>query len=165
MAYSYFNRLSKAQQRIYLASDKVTVIKLSNIEELRQNTNELCQILPQANVVLVEDCCQRLSDQICGALKLASARIHVLERRPHNNYGELHGLYEPVDQGRPRGQVYVWMRTAKRQQIVAFKTFLRTLIHELCHHLDYEYLRLADSYHTQGFFQRESSIYKQLVLN
>lgn len=165
MAYSYFNRLSKTQQRIYLASDKITAIKLSNIAELRQHTNELSQILPQANVVQVEDCCQRLSDQICVVLELASVRIHVLERRPHNNYGELHGLYEPVDQGRPRGQIYVWMRTAKRQQIVAFKTFLRTLIHELCHHLDYEYLRLADSYHTQGFFQRESSIYKQLVLN
>jgi hypothetical protein len=42
--------------------------------------------------------------------------------------------------------------------VVAFRTFLRTLLHEVCHHLDYTYLRLPDSFHTQGFFQRESSL-------
>jgi len=29
------------------------------------------------------------------------------------------------------------MRTARHKKIVAFKTFLRTLLHELCHHLDF----------------------------
>jgi hypothetical protein len=29
--------------------------------------------------------------------------------------------------------------------------------------LDYRYLRLADSFHTQGFYQRESSLFHQLV--
>ena len=28
----------------------------------------------------------------------------------------------------------------------------------------YELYRLEDSYHTEGFFKRESSLYKQLVL-
>ena len=165
MSYAYFNRLNKSQKKIYLASDKITRIKLSNIKDIQNNATKIAQVLPNANAIEVEQCCQDLTDRICVELKLASARIHVLERRPHNNYGELHGLYEPVDQGRARGQIYVWMRTAKRQQVVAFKTFLRTLIHELCHHLDYEYLKLADSFHTQGFFQRESSIYKQLIVN
>ena len=86
----------------------------------------------------------------------------MLERRPHNDYGELHGLYEPVERTRPRAKIYVWMRTAKRQQVVAFKTYLRTLIHEFCHHLDFEYYKFEDSFHTKGFFQRESSIVKQL---
>ena len=47
--------------------------------------------------------------------------------------------------------------------MVAFKTFLRTLLHEVCHHLDYMHLRLQDSFHTQSFFQRESSLFYQLV--
>ena len=47
--------------------------------------------------------------------------------------------------------------------MVAFRTFLRTLLHELGHHLDYEYLRLAESFHTEGFFRRESSLFRQLV--
>jgi hypothetical protein len=46
---------------------------------------------------------------------------------------------------------------------VAFRTFLRTLLHEIGHHLDYEYLKLADSFHTEGFFRRESSLFTQLV--
>jgi hypothetical protein len=55
------------------------------------------------------------------------------------------------------------MLTAKRGQIVAFKTFLRTLLHEICHHLDYALLRLRDSLHTQGFYQRESSLFRELT--
>jgi hypothetical protein len=35
------------------------------------------------------------------------------------------------------------MRTAAHKRVVAFRTFLRTLLHELCHHLDYEWLGLA----------------------
>jgi len=30
-------------------------------------------------------------------------------------------------------------------------------------HLDYEHLRLPDSFHTEGFFKRESSLFYQLV--
>ena len=42
-------------------------------------------------------------------------------------------------------------------QVVAFRTFLRTLIHELCHHLDYELFLLEETFHTEGFYKRESS--------
>ena len=59
--------------------------------------------------------------------------------------------------------VKVWMRTAQQRRVVAFRTFLRTLLHELCHHLDYVLLGLEDSFHTEGFFKRESSLFKQLV--
>ena len=38
-----------------------------------------------------------------------------------------------------------------------------TLLHELCHHLDYHALKLADSLHTEGFFRRESDLFRQLV--
>ena len=55
------------------------------------------------------------------------------------------------------------MRTAKRGQVVAFRTFLRTLLHEVCHHLDYTYFQLRESYHTEGFFQRESSLFRVIV--
>jgi hypothetical protein len=55
------------------------------------------------------------------------------------------------------------MRTAQRHQVVRFRTFLRTLLHELCHHLDYELLELPDSFHTDGFYRRESSLLRQLL--
>jgi hypothetical protein len=55
------------------------------------------------------------------------------------------------------------MRTARYKRVVAFRTFLRTLLHEIGHHLDYHCLKLSDSFHTEGFFRRESSLFRQLV--
>src|SRR5688572_33442180 len=55
------------------------------------------------------------------------------------------------------------MRTAKQKRVVAFRTYLRTLLHEVGHHVDYTGLRLEDSYHTEGFYKRESSLFHQLV--
>ena len=54
------------------------------------------------------------------------------------------------------------MRTAAFERVVAHRSFLRTLMHEACHHLDYELLDLEDSFHTAGFFQRESSLMRQI---
>jgi hypothetical protein len=89
-------------------------------------------------------------------------RVRVLAKRPSDDWEELHGLYQPEEDGKS-AEITVWMRTAKRQQVVAFRTFLRTLLHELCHHLDYEHLKLDESFHTEGFYKRESSLFKQLV--
>jgi hypothetical protein len=35
-------------------------------------------------------------------------------------------------------------------------------LHEVVHHLDYTLLGLGESFHTDGFFQRESSLVRQL---
>ena len=37
------------------------------------------------------------------------------------------------------------------------------LLHELCHHLDYELLDLEESFHTEGFYKRESNLFHQLM--
>jgi hypothetical protein len=55
------------------------------------------------------------------------------------------------------------MRTAAHGKIVSFRTFLRTLLHELVHHLDVTVFGLDDSFHTEGFFRRESSLVRQLL--
>jgi len=101
---------------------------------------------------------QRIADGICTAFRVSRVRVKVAERRPHDQRGELHGLYTPG----PTDTITLWMFTAKRAQVVAARTFLRTLLHELCHHLDYTHLQLRDSLHTQGFYQRESSLFAVL---
>jgi hypothetical protein len=35
-------------------------------------------------------------------------------------------------------------------------------MHEIGHYMDYALLKLEDSYHTQGFFKRESSLVRTL---
>jgi hypothetical protein len=39
---------------------------------------------------------------------------------------------------------------------------VRRAASELCHHLDYTLLGLDDSFHTEGFFRRESHLFTQL---
>jgi len=46
---------------------------------------------------------------------------------------------------------------------VKFRTFLRTLVHELAHHLDYELYKLAETFHTEGFYARESALMHDLL--
>jgi len=109
----------------------------------------------------VQALAQRISDGICASLAVSPVRVRVAARRPPLRGGELQGLYTPAN-GRDRDLITVWMLTAKRGQVVAFRTFLRTLLHELCHHLDYTLLHLRESLHTQGFYQRESSLFHAL---
>lgn len=143
------------------------LVNLNNVYQIKQSLTELDDQLSQASMARVESASQRLLDSICRQIKKGKKhvpvlRVHVLGVRPCDDYAELHGLYEPADSGRYRARMYIWMRTAKRHKVVAFKTFVRTLIHELCHHLDYEYYQLQESPHTKGFYRRESYLVKQL---
>jgi hypothetical protein len=99
--------------------------------------------------------------ELTTRLEVPRVRVRVLSVRPSGQWGELHGLYQPYEDGTPP-LITVWMRTVARKQVVAFKTFLRTLLHELCHHLDYELYKLPETLHTEGFYKRESSLLAQL---
>ncbi len=162
MPFAYYERLSPERKRIYRASDAVGEIALPRPGELRPLAAALERALAAGERAAVERAVQRLANGICDQLGVRRAAVTVLERRPHAHWGELHGLYEPARPPRhPR--VTLWMRTAKRRRVVAFRTFLRTLLHELVHHLDYTLLRLPDSLHTEGFYRRESSLFRQLA--
>ena len=158
MVYGYYHRLNIYQKAIYRKSDAIERIKLNHPESIRQSIIVMQDVLVTEHRKQTEQACQAIIDNLTSDLKVVNARIKVLSARPSHNWGELHGLYEPSD-----ARITVWMRTAKHKKVVAFRTFLRTILHELCHHLDYELLKLPDSYHTEGFFKRESSLFKQLV--
>ena len=106
---------------------------------------------------MVQKGCQALIDALAEGFDVPPIDVHVLAARPSDVDGELHGLYEP-DEEIDTARISVWMRTAQRKQVVAFKSFLRTLVHEFLHHLDYEHFKLAETFHTEGFYKRESSL-------
>lgn len=162
MPFAYYERLTRAQQRVYRQSDEVTVIRLPQAGVLAPLVDGLAQALAREDRAGTQAAADRLLAGIAADPKVAPLRAEVLAVRPSRNWGELHGLYTPAAQGRP-ARATVWMRTAQRRQVVKFRTFLRTLLHELCHHLDYELLELADSFHTEGFYKRESSLLRQLL--
>ena len=163
MPFAYFERLSRRQQGIYLRSDKITAVPLPGAEALRPLVGELGAALESGDRALTESACQLLANGLGRALGLPPVRVTVLAARPHAKWGELHGLYESTGKPGQPPTITLWMRTARQKRVVAFRTFLRTLLHEMGHHLDYTLLKLGDSLHTQGFYQRESHLFHQLV--
>ncbi len=162
MPFSYYRRLTRAQQRVYQQSDGVAAIRLPGAKDLRPLADALAAALASEDRARVQSAADRLLAGMTAALKVPPLRTQVLAVRPSKSWGELHGLYTPAGQGRV-ACVTLWMRTAQRHQTVKFRTFLRTLLHELGHHLDYELLGLRDSFHTEGFYKRESSLLHQLL--
>jgi hypothetical protein len=157
--FDYYKRLTARQKREYRKSDEISTIRLPNPEWFPPSVRSLEDALVSGDHRLTQKRSQQLVSAIITALGIRPLKVVVLQKRPSANWGELQGLYEP---GEP-DKITVWMRTAKRKQVVAFKTFLRTLLHEVGHHLDYELLGLRETFHTEGFFKRESSLFHQLV--
>jgi hypothetical protein len=161
---------TREQRRQYDRSNAVASIPVRVSPRLRRAVELLETCLDDAarqktcgrtELRRTEELAQLVSDELCRALRVRLPNVKVRGKRPLNGSGELHGLFTTG----PRRDdcIQVWMLTAKRQQVVKFKTFLRTLVHEVCHHLDYVLLGLRDSFHTDGFFKRESSLVHQLL--
>jgi hypothetical protein len=159
--FSYYRKLTKGQKAVYDKSDKIKWVKLPNAERFYQAVEALEKGLGADDREAVADASERIVYGLCRTLNVPQMRIRVLATRPSKSSGELHGLYE-WEEGH-KATITVWMRTAKQKNVVAFRSFLRTIIHEFLHHLDYNLLRLEDSFHTKGFYSRESSIAKQLL--
>ena len=161
MPFSYYDKLSAREKAIYRQSDGVAWITLPAAEGLGPTVEELKAALAADDRTAVQRAVAGLCLGITERLAVPPVDVQVLAVRPTLSSAELHGLYTRDGVRRPR--IQVWMRTVHHKRVVAFRTFLRTLLHEVIHHLDYTYLKLADSYHTEGFFKRESSLFKQLV--
>ena len=161
MPFAYYERLTRAQQKIYRASDAVTEIRLERPAKLHPLVAALEAALSTEERGATQAATERLIHGLTDALAVPRVTVEVLAARPHAQWGELHGLYTVKAGGRPK--IQLWMRTAKQKRVVAFRTFVRTMLHEVGHHIDYTVLRLADSFHTEGFYKRESSLFYQLV--
>jgi hypothetical protein len=162
VAFAYYSRLTPAQQRVYRQSDGVTSLQLPRPAELWPVVARLGEALALEDRGRVELVSGELLSGLTAAFGVRACRLMVRSARPHGRWGELQGLYTTGTRLRPP-TVELWMRTARQRRVVAFRTYVRTLLHELCHHLDYAHLRLRDSFHTQGFYSRESSLVHQLL--
>jgi hypothetical protein len=147
-------------QRCYLKSDAIASFEgfAADGGAMRALAN-LQNALQAGTLRQVQDCAFALMTELCRCFGVAAIRVEVRGVRPHNARGELHGLFRL---SKPP-EILLWMRTAQRHEVVKPRTFLRTLLHELCHYLDYALLKLEDSYHTMGFFKRESFLVRTLI--
>lgn len=163
MPFAYFDKLTAARKRTYRRSDAILRVAIPDAGALVAFARAVGPALEAADRPGVERACQALADGLNARLATPAVRVRVLERRPADSGGELQGLYEPDEVTGGTARITVWMRTAQRRQVVKFRTFLRTLVHEVCHHLDYELYKLPETFHTEGFYARESTMMRELL--
>jgi hypothetical protein len=162
LVFDYYNRLSARKQSIYRQSDAIVAIRLPDPLLLQAPAGALAGALAAEDRSKVQKLSQQIADGIIAQLQVPPLRIQVLAVRPSDDWGELHGLYLP-EENEKTAKIQLWMRTAKHKRVVAYKSYMRTLLHELCHHLDYELYKFPETFHTEGFYNRESSLFHQLV--
>jgi hypothetical protein len=104
---------------------------------------------------------QQLLDVLDDAAGLPPCKLTVVDRpqRHRTRGGKLelktYGYYRIAWETRPhKGTIRIYNLTAIRQQVLAPKVFLETLLHEWVHHYDFTGLQLDKSPHTSGFFAR-----------
>lgn len=163
----FYRRLSAEQKREYDRSDERRGLPLLPAPVLGVAAEELVRAIASESPARTRRAAQRLVDEICARLSARSPRrvpraprVKVLRTRPRMAKSEFHGLYTRFDGG--ESEIKVWMFTAAHGRVVKPRTFLRTLLHEVCHHVDMTLLDLPHSLHTLGFHARESSLLHSL---
>lgn len=162
MRFAYYRKLSAEQKATYRKSDEISALRVPDLEILRTHVRQLEAALASGQRLVTAKAASALVLALCHQLGAPPVKVTVRTVRPEIRGGELHGLYHFADDGKtPR--IDVWMRTVAHERVVRFRTFLRTLLHEVVHHLDVTLLGLDESFHTEGFFRRESSLVRQLA--
>jgi hypothetical protein len=143
----------------FLESDRHRILELPEVELLTAAAKFLESSLEEGTSKTVRQACGAFLKEAAEFYRVEIPEIRVLAARPiRTREGgwatELFGDYSPDS-----GLIRVWMRTAVRKQVTSFGTFLSTLCHEFCHHLDYQRFGYPDSWHTRGFYERAAALY------
>src|SRR4051794_41150951 len=122
MPFAYYQRLSSARQRTYRKSDAIGSLALPEGVQVGATVALIRDALLREDVKGVRQASQHLVDSLATAFRVPPITMRVLARRPAEREGELYGLYEPEDRS-TSARITVWMRTAQRKQVVAFRTY------------------------------------------
>jgi hypothetical protein len=141
----------------FLESDRNKAIDLPHDGRLTAGAKSIELSLEHSKAV--REACTGFLNAAADFYRIQTPGIRVLAARPIRSReggwsSELFGDYHPETH-----LIRIWMRTAIRKQVTSFGTFLSTLCHEFCHHLDYQKFGYADSWHTRGFYERTAAIY------
>lgn len=161
MPFPYYANLSAAKKKVYRKSDAISRIPLKKPDAIHPFSKKLKVALESNARRDVAKHASAICRMVCADLNIVSPTVKIRASRLSSATSELHGLYEWTEGERP--VISVWMKTAAKKQVVAFKSFIRTVLHELCHHVDYIYYKFDDSLHTEGFFKREARLYREVV--
>jgi len=146
----------------FLESDRLTSLAVPHDDRLPALARSIESAMKDGKSTLFRQACTELLTLAADLYKVQRPEVRVLAARPlrvrEGGWAtELFGDYSPE-----AILIRVWMRTAVRKQVTSFGTFLSTLCHEFCHHLDYQHFRFRDSWHTRGFYERTGVLYHHM---
>lgn len=149
----------KANRAGFLESDRIRTLDLPpQNESLLAIAQSIERAMKAGATADVRRACADFLKAASEFYKVPDCAIRVLAARPlrvrESWSTELFGDYTPETM-----LIRVWMRTAVRNEVTSFGTFLSTLCHEFCHHLDYQKFEFHDSWHTRGFYERTAALY------
>src|SRR5689334_15285311 len=99
MPFAYFDRLSAPRKAVYLRSDAIERVALPAGAPLTPIVQQIEEELQAERRKEVEAAARALVSELVRRLKVPPVRVKVLTVRPSGNWGELHGLYEPEEDG------------------------------------------------------------------
>ena len=142
----------------FAESDRLRTLEVPRDDRLQASANSIASAMQSDKVSAVRQECSAFLSVASSFYKVRQPSIRVLAARPlrarEGSSIELCGDYDPETM-----LIRLWMRTAIRKQVTSFGTFLSTLCHEFCHHLDCQRFGFHETWHTRGFYARTAALY------
>ena len=140
-------------------SDRLTSFALPPDPELSRLAQSIESVMKEGACAEVAQACSEFLRAAASFYGVRPPEVRALAARPLRvREGglqiELFGDYSLRD-----ARIRIWTRTAVRKQVTSFGTFLSTLCHEFCHHLDCQKFGFGQSPHTRGFYERTALLY------
>jgi hypothetical protein len=146
----------KKNRNLFTESDRLNTLRVPQDDRLRRIATAIEAAMNTGQTKEVQRVSREFLDMAADFYQVRQCDLRVLAARPlrvrERSTIELFGDYHP-----DTILIRVWMKTAVRKEVTSFGTFLSTLCHEFCHHLDFQ--RFLNSWHTRGFYERTASLY------
>lgn len=142
------------KDKSYIKSNEIIEVKLKAFKNSFSKDIILCG----ESITDRQKVSQKCLNYLCDKFKIEKVKLTVLnkpQRKKAN--GKTLGFYTVG-----RNHITIYNLTATTQKTVSIKTFYDTLLHEFMHHYDYKVLKLENSLHTSGFYQRISDLKNKL---
>jgi hypothetical protein len=125
-------------------SERINTLDLPPDDRLPAIAKSIELTIKAEEIASVRRACAEFLKTVSQFYRVPDCGVRVLAARPLRTREqwttELFGDYTPETM-----LIRLWTRTAVRKEITSFGTFLSTLCHEFCHHLDYKKFGFADS--------------------
>ena len=138
----------------YIKSNQITEVKYNRFTKGYADELERDDI----SIATRQKIGQNLLNYLCDKYKIVRVKLNVTERpRLQRGNAQIYGRY-----GLNTKSIVIYNTTPKTHKEVSGKSFFDTLIHEFCHHLDYNFYKLDNSLHTKGFYMRINDLKNKL---